>query len=129
MEVGQKNKPRTQDGEGLSNYVSSGRERQMDIERMMEFILKQQATFESNFAKADERFLKAEARLDRIERVVGQLASASLRFRNEIRRSQIEADRQLKALRELSHETEDKLNALIDVVDKSIRRNGKRGGQ
>jgi hypothetical protein len=98
--------------------------------------LKQQATFESNFAKADQRFPKAEKRLDRIEqvvgqtaRVVGQLASASLRFRNEIRRSQIEADRQLKTLRELGHETEDKLNALIDVVDKSIRRNGKGGGE
>jgi hypothetical protein len=107
----------------------------MNIERTMEFILKQQARFDSNFAKADERFLKAEKRLDRLERVVGQtsrvvsqLASASLRFRNEIRRSQIEADRQLKALRELSYETEDKLNALIEVVDKSIQRNGKRGG-
>jgi|SRR6516162_1912234 hypothetical protein len=106
----------------------------MNIERTQEFILKQQARFESNFAKADERFLRAEKRLDRLQRVVGrtarvvgQLASASLRFRNEIRRSQIEADRQLKALRELTYETEDKLNALIDVVDRSIRRNGKRG--
>jgi len=100
----------------------------MNIERTMEFILKQQAKFESNFAKAEKR-------LDRLERVVGQLASASLRFRNEIRRSQIEADRQLKALRELSHgtaekldETADKLNTLIGVVDKFIRRNGKGAG-
>ena len=101
----------------------------MNSERTIEFVLKQQATFESNFAKADQRFLEAEKRLDRIERVVGQFASASLKFRNEIRRSQIEADRRFKALRELSYQTEDKLNALIDVVDKSIRRNGKRGGQ
>jgi len=63
----------------------------MNIERTQEFILKQQARFESNFAKADERFLKAEKRLDRLERVVGQtarvvgqLASASLRFCNEV---------------------------------------------
>src|SRR5436309_5023039 len=76
----------------------------MDVERTMEFILNQQARFEANqakfeanqakfeanFAKADQRFLKAEKRLDRVERVVAQLASASLRFRNEIRRSQIE---------------------------------------
>jgi len=116
-------------GQGrLMNYFSSGQAEPMHIERTMEFILKQQATFDSNFAKADQRFLKAEKRLDRIERVVGQLASTSLRYRNEIRRSQMEAHRQVKALRELSHETEDKLNALIDVVDKSIRRNGKRGG-
>jgi hypothetical protein len=115
----------------------------MNIERTMQFILKQQARFESNqatiesnFAKAEQRSLRAEKRLDRLERVVGQttrvvgqLASASLRFRNEIRRSQIDANRQLKALRERSYETVDKLNALIDVVDRSIRRNGKRGGQ
>jgi hypothetical protein len=101
----------------------------MNIERTMEFILKQQAKFESNFAKADQRFLKAEKRLDRIERIVGQLASASLRFRNEIRRWQIESKRQLKSVQERSSETEDKLNALIDVVDKFIRHNGKRGAQ
>ena len=122
--------------QGLTIGASRGHGKPMNTERTMEFILKQQATFEANFAKADQRFLKtdqrflkAEKRLDRIERVVGQFASASLRFRNEIRRSQIEADRQLKALRELNYQTEDKLNALIDVVDKSIRRNGKRGGQ
>ena len=122
----------------------------MDIERAIEFMLKQQARFDSNqakfeenqakieanFAKADQRFLQTEKRLDRLEhvvaqttRVVGQLASASLRFRNEIRRSQIEADREMKAFRERSSETDDKLNALIDLVDKNIRRNGKRGGQ
>ena len=107
----------------------------MNIERTMEFSLNQQAKFEANFAKADQRFLKAEKRLDRVDRVVAQLASASLRFRKQIRRSQIEADRQLKALRELSHgtaekldETADKLNTLIGVVDKFIRRNGKGAG-
>ena|SRR2546426_9620046 len=114
----------------------------MDIERTMEFILNQQARFEANqakfvanqakfeanFAKADQRFLKAEKRLDRVERVVAQLASASLRFRNEIRRSQIEADRQLKALRELTYKTAEKVDLLSDVVGKIVRPNGKRGG-
>ena len=107
----------------------------MNIERTMEFILSQQARFEANqakfeanFAKADRRFLKAEKRLDRVERVVAQLASASLRFRNEIRRSQIEADRQVKAIGAKLEETADKLNALSDVVGKIVRPNGKRGG-
>jgi len=121
----------------------------MDIERTMEFILNQQARFEANqakfeanqakveanFAKADQRFLKvekrldrAEKRLDRTERVVAQLASASLRFRNEIRRSQIEADRQLKALRELTYKTAEKVDVLSDLVGKIVRPNGKRGG-
>jgi len=99
----------------------------MDVERTMEFILSQQARFEANqakfeanFAKADQRFLKAEKRLDRVERVVAQLASASLRFRNEIRRSQIQTDRHLKA-------TAARLDVLSDVVEKFIRGNGKRG--
>ena len=107
----------------------------MDIERTMEFILNQQARFEANqakfvanqakfeanFAKADQRFLKAEKRLDRVDRVVAQLASASLRFRKQIRRSQIEADRQVKAIgakleetAEKRDETADKLNAPVN---------------
>jgi len=107
----------------------------MNIERTMEFSLNQQAKFEANFAKADQRFLKAEKRLDRVDRVVAQLASASLRFRKQIRRSQIEADRQVKAIgakleetAEKRDETADKLNALSDVVGKIVRPNGKRGG-
>ena len=109
----------------------------MDVEKTIEFLLENQARFdarmEANFAKAEERFAKAEVRftkaekrMDRVERVVAQLSAAGLRFRNEIRRTQLDTDRQLKTLAERQAATDDKLDALIDIVDKTIRRNNGR---
>jgi hypothetical protein len=109
----------------------------MEIEKAIQSMLENQARFdarmvanfakaEERFAKADERFVKAEKRLDRIEHVVAQLASAGLRFRNEIRRSQQETDRRFQILAEKQAETGENLNALIEIVDKTIRRNNGR---
>ena len=109
----------------------------MDVDKTIQFLLENQARFdarmetnftraEERFAKAEERFAKAERRMDRVERVVAQLAAAGLRFRNEIRRSQLGTERQIKALAERQAETENKLDALIDIVDKTIRRNNGR---
>ncbi len=106
----------------------------MDIEKTIQFLLENQARFdarmeanfakaEERFAKAEERFAKAEKRMDRVERVVAQLAAAGLRFRNEIRRSQLDTGKQIKALAERQAQTEDKLDALIEIVDRTIRRN------
>ncbi|MGH9430240.1 MAG: hypothetical protein ACRD3T_01720 [Terriglobia bacterium] len=112
----------------------------MDVEKAIQFLLENQARFdarmeanfakaeerfaraEERFAKAEERFAKAEKRMDRIERVVAQLAATGLKFRNEIRRAQLESDRQIKTLAELQAGTDEKLNTLIDIVDKTIRR-------
>ncbi|MGO9274008.1 MAG: hypothetical protein ACLQOO_27860 [Terriglobia bacterium] len=48
----------------------------MDVERTIEFLLKNQARMDSRmdakFAKAEARFAKAEERLDRLERLMGQ---------------------------------------------------------
>ncbi|MGH9447092.1 MAG: hypothetical protein ACRD3O_15360, partial [Terriglobia bacterium] len=90
----------------------------MDVEKTIEFLLENQARMdarmeasfvrsEARFAKADERFAKAEKRLDRIERLVTQLATAGLRFRNEIRRAQLDTEKQTKVLT-------GKLNSLVD---------------
>lgn len=109
----------------------------MDIERTIEFLLENQTRFdarmeanfakaEERFAKAEERFARAEKRMDRVEGVVAQLAAAGLRFRNEIRRAQLETDRQIKALAGKQWETEEKLDGLIDIVDKMMRRNNGR---
>ncbi|MGH9448515.1 MAG: hypothetical protein ACRD3O_22765 [Terriglobia bacterium] len=89
----------------------------MDVEKTIEFLLENQARLDArmevSFVRSEARFAKAEKRLDRIERLITQLASAGLRFRNDIRRSQLETDR--------------KLDALIDLVDKMTRRsNGTR---
>ncbi|HEY6292157.1 MAG TPA: hypothetical protein VI455_11450 [Terriglobia bacterium] len=109
----------------------------MDVEKTIQFLLENQARFdarmEANFAKAEMRFAKAEKRLDRTEGIVAQLAVAGRKFRNEIRQVNLETARNLKELSQRQVETEDKLNALIDFVDKSSRRgngkgpNGKKG--
>jgi len=104
----------------------------MDIDKTMEFILEQQARFEENqakfeenqvkfeenFLRADERFAKAEKRLDRLDRLMSQMPRMGLRFRNQLRRSQVESEKRLAILEEKMSETTDKLNALIDVVDR-----------
>lgn len=98
----------------------------MDVEKTIEFLLENQARFdgrmEANFVRSEERFAKAEARMDRVERVVARLATAGLKFRNEIRRAQLGTERQIKALVERQAETEDKLDSLIALVDRTIRR-------
>jgi uncharacterized coiled-coil protein SlyX len=97
----------------------------MDVERTIQFLLKNQARIDARmdakFAKADARFVKAEKRLDRLEqvvaqnnRIVSQLVRYGVSLRSDVRRID-------KALAE----TDEKLNALIDIVDQSIRRNGR----
>src|SRR5215471_16360319 len=100
----------------------------MNVERTMEFILEQAARTEANFARVNVRFAKAEKRLDRLERLVvqnnhlvGQLARYGVSLRSDIRRH----EKAITRLEEVHSETDGKLSALIDVVDKSIRRNGK----
>jgi hypothetical protein len=114
----------------------------MDVERTIEFLLKNQvrmdARMNAKFAKADARFANAEKRLDRIERVVAQnnrvvtrLVRYGVSLRGDVRRidkalAEV-AERQAKTEERLA-ETDEKLNALIDIVDQSIRRNGKGRG-
>jgi uncharacterized coiled-coil protein SlyX len=106
----------------------------MDVERTIEFILKNEARmdarFDAKFAKADARFVQAEKRLDRLERVVAQnnrtvtrLASYGVSLRSDVRR----VEKGLAQITEKLSETDDKLNALIEIVDRNIRGNGKRG--
>ncbi len=101
----------------------------MNVEKTMEFILEQQAKFEDNFALAERRFTQADRRLDRLERLA-KLGLERLR-RNEKRldRSEKRLDRIegiLDRLAVRASETDDKLDALIDIVDKMTRHNGGR---
>jgi uncharacterized protein YaaR (DUF327 family) len=43
------------------------------MQNTMQFIVEQQAKFEHNFAAADRRFLHAESRLDRLERLADRV--------------------------------------------------------
>jgi uncharacterized protein YbaP (TraB family) len=86
----------------------------MDVEKTIEFMLAQQA--------------HAEGRMERLERAVSQLVRYGVSLRSDVRRHDraiIRLDKAMAHLAEVHAETDEKLNALIELVDKSIRRNGR----
>ena len=94
----------------------------MNIEKNMEFILDMQAKCEERWAKSEERFAKSERRRTAMERMVGQnnrlvarLARAGVTLRSDVRRH----ERAITRIEENLAEATDKLNGLIDIVDKS----------
>src|ERR1700693_3982516 len=102
----------------------------MNIERAIEFLLKNQsqvdARFNAKFDRADQRFIHAEKRLDRLERLVKQnnhlvtrLARAGVSLRSDVRRT----EKNLAKVSDSLSEMDDKLRAL---TDRRIRGNGHR---
>lgn len=103
----------------------------MDIEKTMQFILDVQARLEASAAAHDERLARLEAsaqghaeRLMKLESsvttvtdLIGRLAPAEIRLAESMTGG-------FQDLRALHADTEYKLNALIDTVDKKTRRNG-----
>jgi chromosome segregation ATPase len=99
----------------------------MDIEKTMEFILAVQARLEASaqrhdeqIAKHDEQIAKLEASIASLTDLVGRLAQAEIRLVERMTAG-------FQEVRELQANTEYKLNALIDTVDKLVRRDGQRG--
>ncbi len=104
----------------------------MDIQKTMEFILEQQAKTEANLAamatKMSERETVGAAtdrRLDRLERSLARLARLGVRSRSNINRRMDEYEQYRKEHAEVHRiidqnlrEITDKLNGLIDVVDR-----------
>jgi len=125
----------------------------MDVDRTIEFLLKNQAQmdarFDAKFAKADQRFaqaerrfVQAEKRLDRLERVmaqnnrtVTQLARSGVTLRTDVRRTErnlaegaertSQIEKNLAKVSESLSEIDGKLNALVDIMDRQIRGNGR----
>jgi hypothetical protein len=103
----------------------------MDIENTMRFIVDTQAKLEASAQMHDERL----ARIEGLTAQIGSLVEA-----NTARIAQLvdvcfslarhaeDSDRRMQAgfdeLREIQAASEYKLNALIDTVDKIVRRNG-----
>jgi predicted nucleic acid-binding Zn-ribbon protein len=103
----------------------------MDIEKTMEFILNTQARLEASAQQHEERIAKLESSMASLTDLVGRLAQAEIRLVERLGglagRVDGMAERneaEFQKLRELHAETEYKLNALIDTVDKLVRRNG-----
>ena len=102
----------------------------MDIEKTMEFILGVQARLEASVQEHDERIAKLESSLVELRSsvatvtdLVGRLAQAEIRLVERMDRMTAG----FQEIRELQANTEYKLNALIDTVDKLVRHDGQKG--
>jgi L-lactate utilization protein LutB len=95
----------------------------MDVEKTSAFILNMQAKWEKRWAKSEERWAKAERRMDRVERLGERLVRSGLSLRSDTQELKEFRRRTEQNLAEIT----EKLDALIDLVDKSIRRNGRKG--
>lgn len=103
----------------------------MDVEKTMEFILGVQAKLEATAQEHDERLARLESSLTTVTDLVGRVAQAEIRLveRADVVAAQVETlaasmTTGFQDLRKLHANTESKLNALIDTVDKLVRRNG-----
>lgn len=104
----------------------------MNVEKTIDFLLKNQARmdarFEAKFTKADQRLTRLERVVTTNNRVVTRLALYGVPLRSDVRRIDKAlvriATAQAKSDEKLI-EIKDKLDGLIDVVEKSIRRNGR----
>jgi len=110
----------------------------MDIEKTMKFILDVQARLEASAQGHDERlarleaaaqgheerFAKLESSMATVTDLVGRVAQAETRLAERMQGLSEGMASGFKDLRALHAETEYKLNALIDTVDKLVRRDG-----
>jgi Asp-tRNA(Asn)/Glu-tRNA(Gln) amidotransferase C subunit len=92
----------------------------MDIERTMEFILRAQAKHEASIQKHDEEIAELRSSIASVSDLVGRLAQAEIHLVERMERM----TSGFQELREIQANTESKLNALIETVDKLIRKNG-----
>lgn len=97
-----------------------------DIQRQMDFIVNQQAQFSTDIQQLKELHAQAETRISRIENVVLTLGNHTITLTErvaEIATAQAIADTRIAELAEYQTHTEQKLNALIDIVREE--RNGR----
>jgi phosphate uptake regulator len=106
----------------------------MDIEKTMEFILAMQAKLEASAQRHDEHITKHDEQIAKLESsmvtltdLVGRLAQAEIRLVERTDRMIERMTAGFQEIRELQANTEYKLNALIDTVDKLVRRDGQQG--
>ncbi|MGH9327216.1 MAG: hypothetical protein ACRD2B_11120 [Terriglobia bacterium] len=92
----------------------------MDIERTMQFILETQAKLEARDQIHEERLARIERLMEANTTRIGQLVDVSLSLAHAIEQT----NASVQELREIQAAGEYKLNALIDTVDKLVRRNG-----
>ena len=103
----------------------------MDIENTMRFILDTQARLEASAQMHDERLARMEGLTAQIGSLVeantsriAQLVDVCLSLARHGEDTDRRMDAGFRELREIQTATEYRLNALIETVDKIVRRNG-----
>jgi hypothetical protein len=89
-----------------------------EIQRVMEFIIKQQETFAENMAQAEVRISKLETAAVHLYNATTELAKSQIALTEKMG---ILAEAQAQLNESLAH-TDQRVNALIDILDQ--RRNG-----
>ena len=89
----------------------------MDMEQTVEFILSAQAKLEASVQKHDEQISELRSSVATLSDLVGRLAQAEVRLVERITGG-------FQEVKKIQANTEYKLNALIETVDKLIRKNG-----
>ncbi len=98
----------------------------MDIEKTIQFILETQARHETAIQQSDERFARfREQSEERFRNLVDASMSLATNLQT-LTQSVQETNASVRTLREAQAGTDFKLNALIDTVEKLVKRNGSR---
>ena len=93
-----------------------------EIQRVMEFIIKRQESFAEGMEQMRESHAKAEERISRLEIAAVHLYNET----TELRKAQKELTLKMTELAEAQAHTDQRVNALIDVIEQW--RNGKSQG-
>jgi uncharacterized protein YhaN len=96
----------------------------MDLEKTMQFILDVQARLEASAQQHEGHLAKLESSMAAASGLIGRLAQAEIRMAERMEDIGERMTTGFQKLREIQATTEYKLNALIDTVDKLVRRNG-----
>jgi len=99
----------------------------MDVEKTMQFILDTQARLEAVAGQHEERLTRLETNLTRLEAqvagvtdLVGRLAQAELRLVERMN----DLAKRVDDLAVSQTHTDQRLDTLVDIVDKLVRRSG-----
>ncbi len=92
-----------------------------ELQKMMEFVIQRQEVFAENMDKAEKRMSQLEKGFVGVFNIVSETA----KLQRELAESQKDLQDKHKELAEAQAHTDDRLNTLINVVEKVIRsRNG-----
>jgi|SRR5215213_8717704 len=101
-----------------------------ELEKTMQFIIEQQAQFAANFQRMEEAREKDSARVTRLEesfQLLVRLAESHDERLVALAEAQIRTNEQIAAINERTAETDERLNALIAVVERYISNRGVNG--